>query len=199
VSACGKVCPSGQICSNGTCILVCSPGWTNCSGVCVNLATDPQNCGACGKTCPSNSSCVSGTCTGSFVTCGGYNYPTTTIVNTTCSGWFSSCTGSREFRVVGCYTSNPSASDCPSGFSVATLMLIGQWAQAANITRYVSGTSVCMYTGGSSATTSCGGTHTSSYCWPRGEPCLASCPSNCCPSSGPCGSTPYQAPLLCVK
>jgi hypothetical protein len=29
----------------------CPEGQTKCSGVCTNLNTDPQNCGACGTVC----------------------------------------------------------------------------------------------------------------------------------------------------
>ena len=55
-----------QSCVNGTCGSACSPGETDCAGVCVNLDTHPQNCGRCGNTCPSGA-CVVGFCQGGGV------------------------------------------------------------------------------------------------------------------------------------
>jgi len=40
----------------------CSSGQLECSGTCINVQTDSQNCGACGKTCGSGSTCQNGTC-----------------------------------------------------------------------------------------------------------------------------------------
>ncbi|MBI3295705.1 MAG: hypothetical protein HYZ71_13345 [Deltaproteobacteria bacterium] len=39
-----------------------NPGETKCSGKCVNLQTDNNNCGSCGNVCPTGQSCSSGTC-----------------------------------------------------------------------------------------------------------------------------------------
>ena len=47
----------------------CLPGRTNCAGTCVNLATDPKNCGICGKVCAAGSTCVAGACVQQPVTC----------------------------------------------------------------------------------------------------------------------------------
>ncbi|MFO0603598.1 MAG: hypothetical protein U0324_10515 [Polyangiales bacterium] len=64
--ACGRACPSGQVCSAGACTLVCGTGLTNCAGVCVNTQTDPANCGRCANACatPANASrtCAAGAC-----------------------------------------------------------------------------------------------------------------------------------------
>src|SRR3954452_11107440 len=51
----------------------CSSGQLECSGTCINVQTDGQNCGACGNTCGSGSTCQSGkcSCTNGFVSCGG--------------------------------------------------------------------------------------------------------------------------------
>jgi hypothetical protein len=73
---CGNICPStnGQaICSAGTCLIACKPGFINCSG---NPATgcetdasnSPTNCGTCGNTCQASpnagsSICLAGACT----------------------------------------------------------------------------------------------------------------------------------------
>src|SRR4051812_23621058 len=40
----------------------CATGETSCSGACVNVATDPMNCGACGMICPSGVMCIAGVC-----------------------------------------------------------------------------------------------------------------------------------------
>ena len=165
--------------------------------------TDETGPGVCDDGTPCTyDNCVSGKCQSSVptVTCGGYKYPRdTTVSGTSCTGWFKSCTGTRQFRVVGCYSSTP-GNNCPSGYTVATLMLIGQWAKAANITRYYKNT-VCMWTGGSSAGSACGGSHRSLYCWPKGTKCYSTCPSNCCPPNANCGASggTHPAPLLCVK
>ncbi len=45
------------------CVPVCDPPLTNCSGTCVDLDTDPRNCGICGNVCPSGV-CVDGICQG---------------------------------------------------------------------------------------------------------------------------------------
>jgi hypothetical protein len=41
--------------------IVCPTGETDCSGTCVNLATDNNNCGSCGSVCLQ--SCIGGVCT----------------------------------------------------------------------------------------------------------------------------------------
>jgi hypothetical protein len=58
---------STEIClPSGTCgpiaSTVCPTGQTACSGVCVNLQTDKNNCGACGKKCLFFQTCRVGKC-----------------------------------------------------------------------------------------------------------------------------------------
>jgi peroxiredoxin len=64
--ACGKTCPAGETCANGTCRPCTAPNTMNamCSGSCVDLANDPRNCGACGKICPPDKTCWNGACRG---------------------------------------------------------------------------------------------------------------------------------------
>ena len=84
--SCGS-CPSGQVCFNGSCIQsVCFnavsgydllTGWgspkcslvaelacpTTCGGaLCVDLNSDPNNCGTCGNICPGTGDCSGGAC-----------------------------------------------------------------------------------------------------------------------------------------
>ncbi|MFO0651193.1 MAG: MXAN_6577-like cysteine-rich protein [Polyangiales bacterium] len=61
--ACGRTCPSGNVCVSGSCSLTCASGFANCSGVCRDLQTDNNNCGACARACSSGQVCLSGTCT----------------------------------------------------------------------------------------------------------------------------------------
>ena len=59
---CGSVCCGvNETCSNGVC--ACSTGFTDCSGTCVNLTNDSNNCGTCGIACTSGETCAAGVCT----------------------------------------------------------------------------------------------------------------------------------------
>lgn len=54
----------------------CQPGFTPCSGTCVNLNTDPDNCGSCGNGCSAEQKCAKGKCIakcppGTQLCCGG--------------------------------------------------------------------------------------------------------------------------------
>jgi hypothetical protein len=70
--SCGTACPQGEYCSNGSCSSVSDqrtcpaqypPSFTHCGGgVCVDLATDPANCGSCGHGCPLGYYCSNGSC-----------------------------------------------------------------------------------------------------------------------------------------
>jgi hypothetical protein len=52
---------AGTVCSAGGTCMACPTGQTDCSGRCVNLMTDLNNCGGCGNVC--NEACVAGVCT----------------------------------------------------------------------------------------------------------------------------------------
>jgi hypothetical protein len=85
--ACGNVCSSGQVCSNGACTLTCAANLQTCSGggdagtdaggarYCADPQTDRNNCGTCGNTCPRGQICERGACT---LTCA--------VGQTSCSG-----------------------------------------------------------------------------------------------------------------
>ena len=65
---CGVVCGPRESCQNGACCSVddparchqvdCPSGQSDCNGVCVDLSSDPLNCGACGFVCPTGTACV---------------------------------------------------------------------------------------------------------------------------------------------
>ncbi len=60
---CGsKCCPPGQRCRNRKC--KCKGGLTKCGRKCLDVATDPANCGACGRACAPGQTCTAGQCTG---------------------------------------------------------------------------------------------------------------------------------------
>ena len=67
--ACGKKCPMGAMCVQGSC--QCGSSQTQCSGACVDTKTDATNCGKCGNLCGNDAgailgggtwACVNGTC-----------------------------------------------------------------------------------------------------------------------------------------
>jgi hypothetical protein len=76
---CKNVCAGGLNCVSGVCTtktsnvgntLVAAPcgtGKTRCSGSCVDLQTDPNNCGKCKASCGALSTCQSGVCTSTLV------------------------------------------------------------------------------------------------------------------------------------
>ena len=59
---CGNACAPGEVCSEGTCGLICVGGSTKCGDTCTNAVFDPANCGMCGNACASGEVCSEGTC-----------------------------------------------------------------------------------------------------------------------------------------
>jgi hypothetical protein len=64
--SCNTKCGAAQVCSLRQCRDSCLPNLTACSGGCVDLTSDPYNCGTCGKTCTQN--CIDGECKASCPT-----------------------------------------------------------------------------------------------------------------------------------
>lgn len=56
---CGNIFTSCTGCKK---ITTCPPGLTHCGVLCVDLTTDPGNCGSCGNACPTGASCQNGSC-----------------------------------------------------------------------------------------------------------------------------------------
>ncbi|MBO4349641.1 MAG: hypothetical protein J6A01_01685 [Proteobacteria bacterium] len=54
---CGKhggACKSDELCAGGSCILECGSEQKKCGEICVDVASNSQNCGDCGKVCSAN-------------------------------------------------------------------------------------------------------------------------------------------------
>jgi hypothetical protein len=64
--ACEKHCPIHSRCDPATTVdgrCLCDPGYdTLCYGRCVDLFSDPSNCGSCGNTCPCDPTGYCSTC-----------------------------------------------------------------------------------------------------------------------------------------
>jgi hypothetical protein len=89
---CGVACSGEQLCENGACrqsgavrVADCAAqGLADCNtGNCVDLFTDPYNCGACGATCTLTGDCQGGVCAEHYcqfglTLCGGYCVDTLT-------------------------------------------------------------------------------------------------------------------------
>jgi len=82
-TACGGGTPN---CAGGTCVMNCPGGTADCNNSCVDLDTDPQNCGACGDNCDVEQVCVNGNCEDFRAGSG-----CTTCPCTACVGDFSNC------------------------------------------------------------------------------------------------------------
>jgi hypothetical protein len=60
---------STQTCASGVC--TCPSGQSLCSNSCVNLTSNPANCGSCGYSCFAEQVCSGGTCLDGLPTPGG--------------------------------------------------------------------------------------------------------------------------------
>jgi len=90
--ACGAACPSGNVCSSGSCQRSCQIGATNCSGSCVEVnQNDVNNCGSCGHACSAGQICSSGSCIATpasptLLVLGNFNLATGTVTAISASG-----------------------------------------------------------------------------------------------------------------
>jgi hypothetical protein len=66
--ACTNACVEGEDCVGGACGSACETGLTYCNGSCVDVTSDPHNCGECGVFCGSGV-CDAGVCAPESTTC----------------------------------------------------------------------------------------------------------------------------------
>jgi hypothetical protein len=59
-TGCSPPCEGGQTCQNGRCS--CSSGEAFCDERCVDISSDPNNCGGCDKACGADLGCSHGSC-----------------------------------------------------------------------------------------------------------------------------------------
>jgi hypothetical protein len=108
LNACVTTCTATQMCSSaGQC--VCNAGLTLCNGACLDLQSDPKNCGACGdSTCFNNGmGCSAGQCVCTANTPSGRSCTRPGQTRGTC--WGGACVLPAFFS--GCNT----AADCVPG------------------------------------------------------------------------------------
>ena len=74
---CNPACGPCEDCFNRKCVAHSGAG-TSCNNTCVDLQTDPNNCGSCGHICPSGQTCSNGVCGCGNASCNG------TCCNNTC-------------------------------------------------------------------------------------------------------------------
>ncbi len=78
-SACGDSCSGGFFCYDQQCTDHCPSGMSRCEGACIDVTSDPSNCGDCNVVCsPQNGegtcesgSCAIGSCNSGFADCDG--------------------------------------------------------------------------------------------------------------------------------
>ncbi len=60
--SCSHLCPTGQVCSAGTCQTQCAAPYVACGSGCVDTRSDAANCGSCGHLCAPDQVCSGGKC-----------------------------------------------------------------------------------------------------------------------------------------
>lgn len=95
----------------------CARGQTSCNGVCVDLNTDPGNCGSCGSTCAFGGACQAGVCgcpagqSSCFNSAGQSSCVDTNTDNNNCGGCFNTCASGQSCSggtcVNGCSGATP--------------------------------------------------------------------------------------------
>lgn len=104
-------------------VTTCAPGLVNCGGICIDLVSDPSNCGACGVFCAAGQVCAAGvcmlsnpTCAPGFINCGGICRNLATDPSN-CGACGAVCVAGEDCAAGACTLADPSCAgvDCPAG------------------------------------------------------------------------------------
>ena len=118
----GSTCSGSFVCSSGMCLdsmmdagpdagaSACAPDQTFCSGRCVDLGSDPFNCGGCGRSCRSDMVCLRAGCTAPCL-----------VGETYCNGQCVDLTSNMEH----CGACDAACLDRPNAFSTCVVGLCG--------------------------------------------------------------------------
>src|SRR5687767_115473 len=100
-SACGKVSSNSMAASDS-----CAAPTTSCAGGCVDIGTDPANCGTCGGRCTGADTCVDGACQSTGcpareTNCSG-ECVDLKLSESSCGSCGNACSGSQQCRDGAC-------------------------------------------------------------------------------------------------
>ena len=184
----GRVCPSGEVCSNGACQLSCQQGFVNCDGTCIDPANSLRFCGASGNCTGANSgaACTAGqvcsngscqlSCQTGLVNCGGKCVdPSSDRAHCGASG---SCTS--ENAGASCAAGQVCVSGaCTLSCQQGLINCNGLCIDPQNNRQHCGASGNCSAADGSSAGTACG----------SGQVCsLGTCQVSCLPGQIACNS-----------
>lgn len=221
--SCGHACPSGQVCSQGQCMLSCPSGEVACGTSCVSLQSDAHNCGSCGNACPTvtggTAVCNAGVCgtscdsPGASV-CNGTCVDTTSDTNN-CGSCGKVCAAGQACVASQCVGASSAGAACTSGDECASGVCAGgfccvtQCATEAPDTcgttgNCAAGTGACEHYSSSTtcaaATCSNGTASSARHCDGAGT-CVAATTTQCTPylCNGTICGTSCSSPADCVS
>ncbi len=183
----GSTCTASLVCSGGTCG-ACPASMTACSGRCVDLRSDGQNCGTCGASCAAAQVCVAGHCvcpTGQ-TSCGGQCVDLNAdeahcgTCATVCPGGATCCAGS-------CAALTSDNAHCGS---CTRSCLSGMVCEAGNCNACGAPSQSCCAGSTCSAGNGCFfEPPAGQWCQPCGREGQSCCPGNVCQAGFNCNST----------